>query len=105
MTLGSSAERNRAARSRGAAGGPACPQPNSSPPSRKAVLSASPQSPDMYEPVTAEKAVNDCCVHLLTTIGLEIMYPERAAQLRAAAGPGGVRAVPQAARQAILKVP
>jgi hypothetical protein len=67
--------------------------------------SAPPQNPDMYEPVTAEKALNDCCTHLLTTIGLEIMYPERAAQLRAAAGPGDVRAVPQAARQAILKVP
>ncbi|HUY50976.1 MAG TPA: hypothetical protein VMV92_35605 [Streptosporangiaceae bacterium] len=66
---------------------------------------APPRSPDMYEPVTAEKALNDCCAHLLTTIGLEIMYPERAAQLRATAGPAGVRAVPQAARQAILKVP
>jgi hypothetical protein len=66
--------------------------------------SAPPQNPDMYQPVTAEKALNDCCVHLLTTIGLEIMYPERAGQLRAAAGPGGVRAVPQAARYAILKV-
>jgi hypothetical protein len=67
--------------------------------------SAPPQSPDMYEPVTAEKALNDCCAHLLTTMGLEIMYPERATQLRATAGPAGVRAVPQAARRAILKVP
>jgi hypothetical protein len=38
----------------------------------------------MYEPVTAEKTLNDCCVHLLTAIGLEIMYPERAAELRRA---------------------
>jgi len=67
--------------------------------------SASPQNPDMYQPVTAEKALNDCCMHLLTTIGLEIMHPERAGQLRAAAGPGSVRAVPQAARYAILKAP
>ncbi len=67
--------------------------------------SAPPQNPDMYEPVTAEKALNDCCVHLLTTIGLEIMYPERAAQLRTAAGAGSVRDVPRVARQAILKVP
>jgi hypothetical protein len=39
--------------------------------------SAPPQIPNMYEPVTGEKALNDCCGHLLTTIGLEIMYPER----------------------------
>lgn len=62
------------------------------------------QSLDMYEPVTAEKALNDCCVHLLTTIGLEIMYPDRAAQLRTTAGPASVRAVSPAARRAILKV-
>ena len=58
----------------------------------------------MYEPVTAEKALNDCCVHLLTTIGLEIMYPERAAELRATAGPADVPSVPHAVRKAILKV-
>jgi hypothetical protein len=61
------------------------------------------QHPSMYEPVTAERALNDCCVHLLTTIGLEIMYPERAAQLRAAADRGSVRSVPWAARLAILR--
>jgi hypothetical protein len=65
---------------------------------------APPGNPDMYEPVTAEKALNDCCGHLLTTIGLEIMYPERAAQLRAVAGAHAVRSVPQAARKAILKM-
>ena len=58
----------------------------------------------MYEPVTAEKALNDCCMHLLTTIGLQIMYPERAAELRAAAGPADVQSVPPAVRRAILKV-
>ena len=66
-------------------------------------ISTPPQSPDMYEPVTAQTALNECCIHLLTTIGLEIIYPERAAQLRAAAGPDTVRQVPPAARQAILR--
>jgi hypothetical protein len=65
--------------------------------------SAPPQYPIMYEPVTAEKALNDCCVHLLTTIGLEILYPERAAELRATAGRADMRSVPPAARQAILR--
>lgn len=32
--------------------------------------------PTMYEPVTAEEAVSDCCGHLLTTLGLHIMHPE-----------------------------
>lgn len=40
-----------------------------------------PQHPDMYEPVTAERALNDCCTHLLTAIGLGIIYPDRAAQI------------------------
>jgi hypothetical protein len=48
----------------------------------------------MYEPVTAEKTLNDCYVHLLTAIGLEIMYPERAAELRAAACPADAPSVP-----------
>ena len=38
--------------------------------------STPPQSLGMYEPVTAPTALNECCIHLLTTIGLEIMYPE-----------------------------
>jgi hypothetical protein len=36
----------------------------------------------LYEPVTAEDTLSNCCGHLLTAIGLEIMHPERAAQLR-----------------------
>lgn len=56
--------------------------------------STPPQSPGMYEPVTAQTALNECCIHLLTAIGLEIMPPERAAQLRAAA-PATVRHVPR----------
>lgn len=63
--------------------------------------STPPQSPGMYEPVTAQTALNDCCTHLLTAIGLQIMYPERAAQLRA--GRGVVQHVSPATRQAILR--
>lgn len=63
--------------------------------------STPPQSPSMYEPVTAQTALNDCCTHLLTAIGLQIMYPERAAQLRA--GQGTVRHVSPTAWQAILR--
>jgi hypothetical protein len=47
------------------------------------------QNPDMYEPVTADIALNSCCENLLTGIGLAAMYPERAAQLSAAASLGG----------------
>ena len=38
--------------------------------------------PHLYEPVTAESALNQCCGHLLTTIGLELSYPEDAERLR-----------------------
>ena len=38
-------------------------------------------NPGMYEPVTAESALNACCGHLLTTIGLASLYPERASQI------------------------
>lgn len=40
-------------------------------------------NPDMYEPVTAEIALNSCCGHLLTTIGLQHRYPEQAARINA----------------------
>jgi hypothetical protein len=39
--------------------------------------SAPPQIPDLYEPATAQTAFDGCCVHLLTAIGLQAMYPER----------------------------
>jgi hypothetical protein len=65
--------------------------------------SSPPQNPDMYEPVTAEKALNDCCIHLLTAIGLGIMYPDRAAQMHTEAGPNGVRHILVHTRQTILK--
>ena len=67
--------------------------------------SAPPDHPDKYEPVPAENALNDCCTHLLTTIGLEAMYPERAAQLRANAGSADLHTIPRSVRQAILRMP
>ena len=39
------------------------------------IFAGSAPNPDMSEPVTAEKALNDCCTHLLTAIGLEAMHP------------------------------
>jgi len=51
------------------------------------VAAAPAQNPDMYEPVSAEIALNSCCGHLLTSIGLAAMYPERAAQLNRSAQP------------------
>jgi hypothetical protein len=67
--------------------------------------SAPAQRPGMYEPVTAERALNDCCTNLLTAIGLEAMYPQRAVQLRAAAGSPDMRTVPSAVRDVILTMP
>ncbi|MET7817220.1 hypothetical protein [Micromonospora zamorensis] len=40
--------------------------------------------PDMYEPVTAEDALANCCGHLLTTIGLATLRPDSAARIAAA---------------------
>ena len=37
---------------------------------------------NMYEPVTADDTLSNCCGHLLTTIGLEILHPDTAEQLR-----------------------
>jgi len=39
--------------------------------------------------VTAENALNACCGHLLTTIGLASLYPERASQINAMPAPPG----------------
>jgi hypothetical protein len=36
----------------------------------------------LYEPVTAEDTLSNCCGHLLTAIGLEILHPEMAARFR-----------------------
>jgi hypothetical protein len=38
--------------------------------------------PPLYEAVTAEAALNDCCKHLLSAIGLELTYPAEAERLR-----------------------
>jgi hypothetical protein len=46
-------------------------------------------NPAMYEPVTAENALNACCGHLLTTIGLASLYPEGASQINATPAPAG----------------
>jgi hypothetical protein len=36
----------------------------------------------LYEAVTADDTLSNCCGHLLTAIGLEIMHPDTAEQLR-----------------------
>jgi hypothetical protein len=36
----------------------------------------------LYDPVTAEDTLSNCCGHLLTAIGLEIMHPDTAGRLR-----------------------
>jgi hypothetical protein len=38
----------------------------------------------LYEPVTAEDTLSNCCGHLLSTIGLQVIYPENAERLRRA---------------------
>jgi hypothetical protein len=60
---------------------------------------------DMYERVTAESALNDCCKHLITAIGMQALHPERGAELVASAGPSDLRTIPKAARDTILKPP
>lgn len=42
---------------------------------------------NMYEPVTAEDALNNCCGHLLTSIGLAALDPEQASRLAKAPAP------------------
>jgi len=46
-----------------------------------------PGAPDMYEPVTAELALNSACGNLLTMLGAAAMHPERTAQLAARPAP------------------
>lgn len=57
---------------------------------------------DMYERVTVESALNDCCKHLITAIGLQALHPDRGAELAASAGPEDLRTVPKAARDIIM---
>ena len=49
------------------------------------------ENPAMYEPVTAENAVNACCGHLLTTIGLASLYPRAGQPDRRVSTPLGRR--------------
>jgi len=52
---------------------------------RPALAGSTPPSvPQMYAPVTAEDTLNNCCGNLLTAIGLEILHPEQAEQMRQA---------------------
>ncbi|MDA0163141.1 hypothetical protein OM076_22900 [Solirubrobacter ginsenosidimutans] len=43
--------------------------------------------PDMYEPVTAETALANSCGHLLTTLGMAALHPDRAALIAAVPAP------------------
>lgn len=45
---------------------------------------APPGIPQLYAPVTAEDTLSNCCGHLISAIGLEIMYPEQAERMRQA---------------------
>ena len=45
---------------------------------------ALPSGPQLYAPVTAEDTLANCCGHLLSTLGLEILYPEQAQRMRQA---------------------
>jgi hypothetical protein len=46
--------------------------------------------PGMYERVTAEYTLNMSCLHLLTTIGLDTLYPEGASQVDSMPDPRGL---------------
>jgi len=53
---------------------------------RQPLLAAAtpPGIPQLYAPITAEDTLNNCCSHLLSAIGLELSYPERAGHMRQA---------------------
>ncbi|SEM21618.1 hypothetical protein SAMN05414137_120205 [Streptacidiphilus jiangxiensis] len=42
---------------------------------------------DLYAPITAERALNESCDHLLTVLGLGIIYPEQAARFACTPSP------------------
>jgi len=46
------------------------------------LAAAAPSGKPLYEPVTAEDTLNNCCRNLLSAIGLELMYPADAERLR-----------------------
>lgn len=41
-----------------------------------------PDAPQLYAPVTAEDTLSNCCGHLLSALGLEILHPEMAERMR-----------------------
>jgi hypothetical protein len=45
---------------------------------------APPVVPQLYAPITADDTVSNCCRHLMLTLGMELMYPEQAEQMRQA---------------------
>lgn len=51
---------------------------------------------DMYDEVTAERALNEACLHLLTTIGLNDLHPDGAQQFRRVPTPRISFQMPQA---------
>jgi hypothetical protein len=46
------------------------------------LAAAAPPGKPLYEPVTAEDTLNNCCRNLLSAIGLELRYPADAERLR-----------------------
>lgn len=48
------------------------------------LAAASPPSQPLYQPVTAEDTLNNCCRDLLTILGMEVTYPANAQRLRRA---------------------
>ena len=46
------------------------------------VSTAPPGAPRLYAPITAGDTVSNCCRHLMFALGMELMYPEQAEQMR-----------------------
>jgi len=52
---------------------------------RPALATATPPGvPDLYAPVTMEDTLSNCCAHLLTALGMEILFPQQAEMMRQA---------------------
>jgi hypothetical protein len=47
-------------------------------------LAAAPGTPELYAPVTMEDTLANCCGHLLSALGLEILFPQQAELMRQA---------------------
>jgi hypothetical protein len=46
--------------------------------------SVPPGAPDLYAPVTLDDTLSNCCGHLLSALGMEILYPEQSERMRRA---------------------